>query len=103
MNQQIITKELLEEYGIELGSQDVASLLQHLNDTLNERIGAEVTDSLEDEQLDELLKLQESAGDEQVGAWIEQHVSELQQIIQDETDILLGELAENANHMNKAN
>lgn len=101
MNQQIITESMLKAYGVKLGDQDIASLLQHLNDTLNERVGVEITDSLNDDQLDELLKLQESSDDEQVGEWIEQHVPELQEIIQDEVDILLGELAENADGLNR--
>ncbi|MDB5165346.1 MAG: hypothetical protein JWM00_236 [Candidatus Saccharibacteria bacterium] len=100
MDQPLITKELLDEYGIELGDQDVAALLAHLNTTLEERVGMEITESLSEDQLKALLTVQESGNDEAVGAWLEQNVPELQEITQDEIDILLGELAENAEGVN---
>ena len=102
MNDQIITKQLLDEFGINLEGKDVGALLVHLNTTLDERVGTEITDSLEDDKLKELLELQETASDEQVGEWIEKNVPELQQITQDEVDILLGELAENSDAINEA-
>lgn len=102
MNQPLITRELLDEFGIKLDDQDEKTFLEHLNATLDERIGAEVTDSLDDEQLKVLLELQENATNEEVGAWIDQNVPELQQITQDEIDILLGEVAENASAVSES-
>lgn len=96
----IITKDLLDEAGINLADQNVDTLLAHLNQTLEERVGTEITESLSDEQLEELLTLQENGSDEEVGAWLDQNVPELQEITQDEIDILLGELAENADDVN---
>lgn len=96
----IITKDLLDEAGINLAGQNVDTLLAHLNQTLEERVGTEITESLSDEQLEELLTLQENGSDEEVGAWLDQNVPELQEITQDEIDILLGELAENADGVN---
>lgn len=102
MNQQpFITRELLDEFGISLDGQDETSFLQHLNDTLEERVGAEITESLDDDQLKTLLELQEKGSDEEVGAWIEQNVPELKDITQDEIDILLGEVAKNSNAINE--
>ena len=101
MSTQYITLETVTALGINLEGQDVDALLTHLNDTLEERVGTEVTDSLNDEQLDTLLKLQENATEEEVGAWLTQNVPELQQITQDEIDILLGELAENSGAINE--
>ncbi len=100
-DQPLITRELLDEFGISLEGQDEATFLQHLNDTLEERIGAEITESLDDDQLKALLDLQENGTDEEVGAWIQQNVPELQQITQDEIDILLGEVAENSDAINE--
>ena len=100
MNQTVITEEILTSVGINLEGQDVNSLLNHLNDTLDERVGKEVTNSLDDEKLAELLKLQETATDDEVGAWLTANIPELQQITQDEVDILLGELAENIGTIN---
>lgn len=102
MDRAIITRELLDDYGIEIGEHDEASLLAHLNETLEERVGAEITGELEDDQLVEYLKLQETASEEAVQNWLQQNVPELQQIVQDEIDILLGELAENSEAINQA-
>lgn len=101
-NKPLITKALLDEFGIELGDQDEQVFLQHLNDTLDERVGTEITESLEDDQLKELMDLQEKGTDEEVGAWLDKNVPDLQEITQDEIDILLGELAENADDVNQA-
>lgn len=101
MNDQLITRELLDEFGITLGDQDEASFLEHLNTTLEERIGAEITESLDDDKLQELLSLQENGTEEQVDNWVEQNVPELEQIVKDEIDIFLGEIAENADGINE--
>lgn len=100
-NTPLITKEVLEEAGIDLNDQDVASLLEHLNATLEERVGAEVTNSLSDEQLEALVELQENGSDEEVAAWMETNVPELQAIAQDEIDILIGELNEESDALNE--
>lgn len=101
-NTPLITKALLDEFGIELGDQDEKVFLQHINDTLDERVGTEITESLNDDQLKELLALQEKGNDEEVGEWLGENVPELQEIAQDEIDILLGELAENADNVSSA-
>lgn len=95
MDQQFITQSTLDELGIDFSGQDQKALLAHLNDTLQERVGTEIADSLDDEQLKTLLDLQESATEEVLGEWLETTVPEFKQIVQDEIDILLGELAEN--------
>ena len=100
MDSPIITKQLLDEAGINLSDQDINALLAHLNQTLEERVGTEITESLSDDQLKALLDVQETGNDEAVGVWLEQNVPELQEITQDEIDILLGELAENADGVN---
>ena len=102
MNQQFITEDTLEEFGIDLQNQDKESLLTHLNETLQERVGTEIAATLRDDQLETLLDMQETASDEQVGTWLEQNVPELSQIVQDEIDILLGELAESSDAINEA-
>lgn len=98
---QYITKELLDDFGITLGDQDETSLLEHLNETLQERIGTEVAAMLDDERLQELLDLQETADDATVGDWLAKNVPELPQIAQDEINILLGEVADNASTINE--
>jgi hypothetical protein len=99
--QEYITKESLINLGINLEGQDVDSLLAHLNDTLEERVGSEITESLDDTQLTILVEMQEKASDEEIGEWLKQNVPEFDQIVQDEIDIVLGELAENTDGINK--
>jgi len=102
MNQQLITQETLSEIGIDLNGQDVNALLSHINSTLQERIGAEISETLDDEQLKALLSLKETASEDEVSKWLNQNVPELKQIAQDEIDILLGELADNGEAINEA-
>jgi len=102
MNQQLITQETLSEIGIDLHGQDVNALLAHINSTLQERIGAEISETLDDEQLKALLSLKETASEDEVSNWLDQNVPELKQIAQDEIDILLGELADNGEAINEA-
>lgn len=101
MEQSLITRQLLEDCEIELAELDETSLLVHLNETLEERVGAEITEELNDDQLVEYLKLQETGSEEEVQTWLQQNVPELRDIVQDEIDILLGELAENAKSINQ--
>lgn len=97
----IITREMLEEAGIDLTDQDVVALLAHLNQELEERVGGEITASLSDEQLKEMLDIQEHATEDQLVEWMTKNVPELDEITQDEIDIIMGELAENADDINK--
>lgn len=96
---QLITVEHLKAMGIDLSDDDTAALLEHLNETLSERIGEEVTDSLDDEQLDEMLKIQQTGTPEELADWIAKNVKELEDIVSDEKDILLGELADDADNI----
>ena len=102
MEEHYITEEMLNELGIDLEGQDKIAFLAHINEKLEEEIGAEITESLDDEQLKELLELQDSGDEEAVEKWLEEHVPELPEIVQDNTAILLGELAKNADDLNAA-
>ena len=100
MQQQYITKELLEEVGIVLPEQPVdeeTAFITHLNNALAERIGNEITSSLDDVKLNEMLEIEESGDAAKLQEWLHANVPELGEIVQDEVDILLGEIAENAN------
>lgn len=91
----IITKQLLTSAGITIPADQEQTFIEHLNRTLQERIGTEITDSLEDTQLEELVELQQSDNEAAVQAWLKTNVPELEDIVKDEIDILLGEIAEN--------
>lgn len=98
----IITRETLEQAGVNLKNHDIDALLDHLNQELEERVGAEITASLSDEQVKEMLDIQEHASEDQLVEWMNANVPELDQITEDEIDIILGELAENADGINDA-
>ena len=97
---QHITKETLESVGIAVKPEDEAALLHHLNTTLQERVGLEIIDSLNDEQLAALADIQENGDPQTVQQWLIDNVPELDEIKKDEIDILLGELAENTDGIN---
>lgn len=102
MNDQTITEDMLTELGIEVTEQEKTTLLTHANDTLQERIGEEITEYLDDEQLKEFLALQESTSDEEVGTWLAERVPNLQDIVSDNLEIVLGELADSTDDINTA-
>lgn len=90
----IITPTLLASTGIDVPDNQVAPLLDYMNDLLEERIGEAIVDALDIPELEELAKLQETASDEEVHDWIEEHVTNLAELIQDEVALMLGEAAE---------
>jgi len=96
MQDPVITPTLLAEAGIKIPEDQVADLIDHLNAELEERIGEEITNSLDDDKLEELVELQKTADDEAISKWLEANVPELGDIVQDEIDILIGEISENA-------
>lgn len=96
----IITKQLLASVGITIPADQEQTFIEHLNRTLQERIGTEITDSLEDAQLEELVELQQSDDEAAVQTWLKTNVPELDDIIKDEIDVLLGEIAENTDGIN---
>ncbi len=99
---QFITLELLEQAGIDLANEDVDTLVDHLNQTLEERVGAEVVASLDDDKLKELSDLQEDGSDEQLVEWMTDNVPQLSDITKDEIDIIIGELSESSDDINAA-
>ncbi len=91
----ILSKQFLEDLGIELGEQDFASLAEHFETTLQERVINEITMEISPEQAQELAAMQ-SASEADLLAWLQANVPDLAEIVSDEVDILLGELAENS-------
>lgn len=102
MNSSLITIAHLKQIGLNMSDDELELLLIHLNEQLKERIGAEIVESLSDDKLAEYLETQENSSSEELGKWQQANVPELQKIVQDEIDILLGDLAENADNINSA-
>jgi hypothetical protein len=94
MQPQYITQSTLETLGIDLTGEDVDALLDDLNETLQERVGTEIAQSLQESQLKELAEMQESATEVEISAWLQKNVPDMQQIVQNEIDILIAEIVE---------
>lgn len=91
-----ITPELLTQAGVSVPAEKLDALVEQLNTELEDRVGEEITNALDDDKLEVLAKLQETATDEELAEWISTNVEDLEAIINDEIDILLGEVSENA-------
>jgi len=100
MDEPLITPEMLAETGIVIPEAQVEEYLTLLNDQLTDRVGQAILEVLTDEQIDELSDVQEKDDDEALNAWLEENVTELEDIIEDEIDILLGEAAESSGTIN---
>jgi succinate dehydrogenase flavin-adding protein (antitoxin of CptAB toxin-antitoxin module) len=90
----LLNQSLLENLGINLSEQDYALLSEHFETTLRERVINEITFELTPDQARELASLQQASDDDLI-AWLTANVPDLADIVADEVDILLGELAEN--------
>lgn len=91
----LLTPTLLANLGIQLSEQDYQSLEQHVETTLNERVINEIVLDLTPTQAQELATLND-ASDDEIQEWLQTNVQNLNEIVSDEIDILLGELAENS-------
>ena len=99
--QEYITQQMLTDLGIDLSDKDSDSLLTHLNEKVEEMIGSEITEALDDDELEELVKLQDKGTDDEIGEWIATHVPEYQEIVQDNIDIAIGETVDKADSINE--
>lgn len=94
----LLNKQLLTDLGVEMTDEHLAVLSDHFETTLDERVTNELIAELNDEQVEELTTLRDSSED-QLAEWLKQNVPQMKEIIEDETAILLGELAENSDNL----
>ncbi|MFZ2545332.1 MAG: DUF5663 domain-containing protein [Candidatus Saccharimonadales bacterium] len=94
----ILTNEFLEGIGIHLDGPTYQAFSEHFDDMLFDRIIEDVIDSLDEDQLEYLSKMRDEDSDKVLG-WLQTNVPEFNDIIKDEVDILLGDIAENADHI----
>lgn len=91
----VLTKQFLDDIGVELDNATFESLAEHAETTLHERVIQEISEELTVEQAEQLTKL--AGGDDAtLQNWLVENVPDLQEIVSDEVDILLGEIAENS-------
>lgn len=87
-----IDQNLLISLGIELG-EATPEFIAHVGDQLNERIGVALIELLDDDEAKELVALSENGSPEEVQQWLAANIEDYQDVIQDEFDILMGEIA----------
>ena len=97
----IITKQFLSDIGVTLNEADYQSLEAHFETTLHDRVIEEVVAELTPEQAEELVRLR-SGDDDTLYTWLQQEVPQMADIVTDEVDILLGEIAEQADDLGTA-
>lgn len=91
-----IDQNLLKAIGVNLPEDQLAKFTGHVIQTLEERVGIAIMELLDDEEAAELIALNEAGDETAVAAWLEENLPEYKEVIQDEFDILMGEIAENA-------
>ena len=96
MNQKTIDPAVLHAIGITLEPDKEAELLAKLQQTLEERIGEAIIELLSPEQAAELEKLVDKGDEAEISTWIAANIPDYAEIVQDEYDILMGEVAQNA-------
>ena len=98
----LLSKELLTNLGITLADADYELLADHFETTLNERVINEIVLELDESQAAELARLQD-ADDTTIMTWLQTNVPDVADIVSDEIDILLGEIADNSEAIAAAN
>lgn len=94
----LLNKDFLSRIGVEIDDITYDLLSDHYEHTLNERVMGEIVNYLDEAQLTELDRIK-NADDETVRNWLTIHVPELDEIIEDEVAILLGEIADSADQL----
>lgn len=95
----VLNRQFLEDLGIRLSDKDYTALAQHFDETLHERVIEEVVLELDPKKAEELASLKD-ADEATVQQWLLENVSDLEEIVSDEVDILLGEIAESSEKLN---
>jgi len=96
----VLTRQFLQELGIELNDTDYQALAEHFDTTLHERVIKELVEELTPEQASRLAELK-SSDDDMLQQWLIANVPDLSDIVSDEIDILLGEIAENTDALDQ--
>src|ERR1700712_5608922 len=92
-----IDNNLLEELGLGgLPDAEKNSLLKHIYETLEMRVGMRLADQMTNEQLDEFEQYFEAKDDAGAFKWLESNFPNYKDIVQEEFDKLKAEVAQTA-------
>jgi hypothetical protein len=92
-----IDNTLLQDIGLgQLPDAEKNSLLKHVYETLEMRVGMRLADQMTNQQLDEFEQYFEAKDDAGAFQWLEANFPNYKDIVQEEFDKLKGEVAESA-------
>ena len=91
----ILTRDFLKSIGVDVSDEDYQKLADSFEETLYQRVVEEIMLELDSKKAAELSELAE-ADDVLVQQWLSQNVEDLEEIVTDELEILLGDIAEGA-------
>ena len=95
-----INDNLLQEIGLgALPEAERRSLLNHIYETLELRVGMRLADQMTNEQLDEFERYFEAKDDKGAFTWLETNFPNYKDIVQQEFDKLKAEVAQSAPHI----
>lgn len=98
----IINEQFLQSIGVTLSPEETALLSEHFETTLHERVFNEIVETLDQPQA-EMLADMADRNDPGITEWLVANIPELTEIVQDEIDILLGELVESRDSLDGQN
>lgn len=90
----IITPEMLAATGIDIPDEQISPMLDYFNEILEERVGEAVVNSFDENRFNKFTAMQEDATKQEISDWMQANVLNLDMIIQDEVETLLGEAVE---------
>ena len=93
MKNTTIDPAVLHSIGIVLDPAAEAELVEALQKALESRIGLAIIELLDEDAAAELDRLTDERDQAKLSEWIATHVPDYQQVVQDEYDILMGEVA----------
>lgn len=99
MNEPIAIDAFLQSLGINLDTKACDELVDSFEKSLMENVIESVTDELSEDQLLQLETLLNNQEDGSLQEWLTNNVPNLKEIVQDEVDILLGDIAEKSDQL----
>lgn len=96
----IVSQQQLKSLGIELPDDQLQALLRHVNERISTLISEEIVDSLDGQQIEQFVAMQQNnASPQEMEQWLQQQVPEYSQIIEDNVAIVLGEVVEDIDNL----
>ena len=82
----------IKALGLGLSEEQETALMKALQPVFEQRIAIALMELLDEKSAEELKKLAEANNPPVLGEWIESHVPDYQDVIDDEYDILIGDI-----------